>query len=92
VAQLLNAGARLDVQERQRGFSPLHLSALHGLSRLTRRLLRAGADLDLRDSLNRPPRAIAIEQGFIDIATELTQSLGRPDISMARFLGGRESG
>jgi len=85
---LLDAGARVDVQEDQRGFGPLHLAALHGLSQPARLLLRAGADLEMCDSLNRPPRVIAIAQGFIDIATELTQPLQRPDISMARFLSG----
>jgi len=89
VVQLLDAGARLDAQD-PHGWGPLHLAALHGLAHVVRRLAQAGADLELRDRLNRPPRAIAIERGFIDIATELTQTLNRPDISMARFLGGRE--
>jgi len=86
--QFLDAGSHLDVQD-YRGFGPLHLSAFHGLSHLTLHLLRAGADPELRDTRNRPPRAIAIERGFIDIATGLTQTLNRSDISMARFLNGR---
>jgi len=92
VAQLLNAGVQLDIQDRQSGFGPLHLAALHGLGHLARRLLQAGADLELRDHLKRPPRTIAIERGFIDIASELSQtfSFSRSDISMARFLDGRE--
>jgi len=90
LAQLLEAGSRIEVQERRHGYGPLHLSALHGLSRPTCRLLRAGADPELRDLQGRPARAIAIARGFIDIATELTQPLNRSDISMARFLNGRE--
>jgi len=91
--RLLGAEARLDVRENQHGFGPLHLTALHGLAHVTRRLLRAGADPELRDNTNRPPRTIAIERGFVDIATELTQTLsrtGNSSVSMARFLGGRE--
>jgi len=89
LTRLLDAGSRLGVQDRY-GFGPLHLTALHGLPRLTQRLLRAGADPDLRDAQNRPPRAIALARGFIDIASDLTPTLNRPGISMARFLGGRE--
>jgi len=88
LARLLEAGSRVDAQERRHGYGPLHLSALHGLSRLTHRLVRAGADPELRDAQDRPPRAIAIARGFIDIATELTHSLNRPGLSMARFLNG----
>jgi len=88
LARLLEAGSQVDVQEHRHGYGPLHLTALHGLSRLTHRLVRAGADPELRDAQDRPPRAIAIARGFIDIATELTHSLNRPDLSMARFLNG----
>ena len=54
VEQLLDEGASLDARD-PRGFGPLHLAALHGLLRMTRRLLRAGADPEARDGLNRPP-------------------------------------
>ena len=49
-------------------------------------LLRAGADPDLRDSLNRTPREIAVMRGFIDIAAEFQPATGPQDVSMARFL------
>ncbi|HZF98716.1 MAG TPA: ankyrin repeat domain-containing protein [Pseudoxanthomonas sp.] len=84
--RLLEEGVSLEVQD-PRGFGPLHLAALHGLLRVVRRLLRAGADPDLRDALNRTPREIAVMRGFIDVAAEFAPVLS--GASMARFL--RES-
>ncbi|WP_129136945.1 ankyrin repeat domain-containing protein [Luteimonas sp. YGD11-2] len=83
---LLDEGASLDAQD-PRGFGPLHLTALHGLLQLARRLLRAGADPGLRDALNRVPRDVAIMRGFVDVAAELAPShQAGGDVSMARFL------
>ncbi|HJW44897.1 MAG TPA: ankyrin repeat domain-containing protein, partial [Lysobacter sp.] len=88
--QLLDHDARLDAQD-PRGFGPLHLAALHGLVRVTQKLLRAGADPDQRDTLNRTPREIAVMRGFVDIAAELAPAPVGPgqDVSMARFLRDR---
>ncbi|RNF82357.1 ankyrin repeat domain-containing protein [Montanilutibacter psychrotolerans] len=82
---LLDHDARLDAQD-PRGFGPLHLAALHGLSRVVQWLLRAGANPDLRDTLNRSPREIAVMRGFVDIAAELSPASPGHDVSMARFL------
>jgi ankyrin repeat protein len=83
VERLLDEDVALDAQD-SRGFGPLHLAALHGLLRTTQRLLRAGCDPDLRDTLNRTPREIAVMRGFIDVAGEfLPPAAG---VSMARFL------
>ena len=63
---------------------------MHGLLRVTQKLLRAGADPSLRDSLNRTPREIAVMRGFVDIAAELAPAPspqgGGADVSMARYL------
>jgi len=83
---LLDEDASLDARD-PRGFGPLHLAALHGLLRLTRRLLRAGADPEARDALNRTPREIAVMRGFIDVAHEYVPSPA--GVSMARFLRDR---
>ena len=83
---LLDEEVALDVQD-PRGFGPLHLAALHGLVRVTQRLLRAGCDPNLRDALNRSPREIAVMRGFVDVAAEYVP--GATGVSMARFL--RES-
>src|SRR5688572_17943231 len=87
--QLLDHDARLDAQD-PRGFAPLHLAALHGLLRVTQKLLRAGADPAQRDTLNRTPREIAVMRGFVDIAAELAPAPspqgGGTDVSMARYL------
>ena len=86
--RLLDEGVSLDVQD-PRGFGPLHLAALHGLLRVVSRLLRAGADPELRDALNRTPREIAVMRGFIDVAAEFVPATPGAGASMARFLRDR---
>jgi len=84
VERLLDEDVSLDVRD-PRGFGPLHLAALHGLPLLVQRLMRAGADPDARDTLNRSPREIAVMRGFIDVAGEFEPRV--PGVSsMARFL------
>lgn len=84
VERLLDEAVSLEVRD-PRGFGPLHLAALHGLPLLVQRLMRAGADPDARDTLNRSPREIAVMRGFIDVAGEFEPRL--PGVSsMARFL------
>ncbi len=84
VERLLDEDVALDVRD-PRGFGPLHLAALHGLSTLVQCLKRAGADPDMRDALGRTPREIAVMRGFIDVAGEFEPAL--PGVaSMARFL------
>ncbi|QDH71330.1 ankyrin repeat domain-containing protein [Marilutibacter alkalisoli] len=85
---LLDHDAQLDVAD-PRGFGPLHLAALHGLSAVVQWLLRAGANPDLRDSLNRTPREIAVMRGFVDIAAEFAPPDASNSVSMARFLRDR---
>lgn len=82
---LIDHEASLDAAD-PRGFGPLHLAALHGLLRVVQFLLRAGADPDRRDSLNRTPREIAVMRGFIDIAAEFAPATPGQNVSMARFL------
>ena len=84
--RLLDEDIALDARD-PRGFGPLHLAALHGLLRVAQRLLRAGADPDLRDGLNRSPREVAIMRGFVDVASELTPGV-RPGSGtpIARYL------
>jgi hypothetical protein len=84
--RLLDEGVRLDARD-GRGFGPLHLAALHGLMRTAQALLRAGADANARDTLNRTPRDIAVMRGYVDLAAELVPSgTTPPQVSMARFL------
>ncbi|NYZ61150.1 ankyrin repeat domain-containing protein [Luteimonas deserti] len=82
---LLDEGVSLEARD-ARGFGPLHLTGLHGQLRLARRLLRAGADPDLRDALNRTPREIAVMRGFVDVAAEFAPAATADGVSMARFL------
>jgi uncharacterized protein len=86
VERLFDEDVRLDARD-LRGFGPLHLAALHGLSRVAQALLREGADLDQRDLLNRTPREIALMRGYVDVAAELAPTGNAPpQVSMARFL------
>lgn len=82
--RLLDETVSLDARD-PRGFGPLHLAALHGLLQIVQRLLRAGADPDLRDSLNRSAREIAVMRGFVDVAAEFVPATPG-GVSMARFL------
>lgn len=82
--RLLDENVALDARD-PRGFSPLHLAALHGLPGVVQRLLRAGADPNQRDALNRTPREIAVMRGFVDIAAEFAPA-PPGGVSMARFL------
>ncbi len=71
-----------------RGFTPLHLCALHGQLAALRRLIQAGADRDARDALNRRPQDIAVMRGFVDLASELEpgERVRAASPSLARFL------
>ncbi|MDQ3286999.1 MAG: ankyrin repeat domain-containing protein [Pseudomonadota bacterium] len=86
--RLTDHEARLDVQD-PRGFGPLHLAALHGLPRAVKWLMRAGANPDLRDTLNRTACEIAVMRGFVDIAAEFSPSPPAGTVSMARLLRDR---
>lgn len=81
--RLLENGALLDAQD-QRGFTALHWSAQHGLLPVVQRLLNAGAEPGLRDSLARSAAEVALTRGYVDIARELEGP--KPPPSMARFL------
>lgn len=82
---LLNENARLDARD-ARGYTPMHLAALHGLAQVVQRLLHAGADPRPRDALNRTPHDLALQRGYVDVAAEFepVRSLATP--SLARFL------
>jgi ankyrin repeat protein len=82
---LLNENARLDARD-ARGYTPMHLAALHGLALVVQRLLAAGADPRPLDALNRTPHDLALQRGYIDVAAEFepVRSLATP--SLARFL------
>lgn len=71
-----------------RGFTCLHLCALHGQLAALRRLIEAGANRDARDALNRRPQDIAVMRGFVDLAAELEpgERARSPSPSLARFL------
>jgi len=85
VERLLRVQADLAARD-ARGFTPLHLAALHGQFKVLRRLLEAGASREARDVLNRLPHDIAVMRGFVDIARELAPVTNAPPPSLARLL------
>lgn len=86
--RLLDEDASLDARD-PRGYGPLHLAGLHGLARVARALLRAGADPEQPDALDRTPRELALLRGYVDVAAELaptTRPAAARDVPLARFL------
>ncbi|MFH2079480.1 MAG: ankyrin repeat domain-containing protein [Pseudomonadota bacterium] len=86
--RLLAEGVALDAAD-QRGLTPLHLAAMHGLARVVQRLLREGADRNARDILGRTPHDLAVLRGFVDVAAEFEPGRAGPP-SLARFLRERD--
>lgn len=83
--RLLAEGVALDAAD-QRGLTPLHLAAMHGLPRVVQRLLREGADRQARDTLGRTPHDLAVLRGFVDVAAEFEPGRAAGPPSLARFL------
>ncbi len=81
--RLLAEDVDLEAQD-QRGFTALHLAAVHGLPRVVQRLLREGGNRQARDALGRTPHDMAVLRGFVDVASEFEPSRASP--SLARFL------
>ncbi|SFN55516.1 ankyrin repeat domain-containing protein [Dokdonella immobilis] len=67
---LIGKGAAVDTQD-QRGVSPLHACAMHGLLGVARLLKSHGAPIDQRDGLGRSAGEIAALLGYVDVAAEL---------------------
>ena len=64
-----------------RGFTALHHAAARGYSQLAVRLLRAGADKNLRDNLGRSAYDFAVMGGFAETADLLQDKPERIDIA-----------
>ena len=64
-----------------RGFTALHHAAARGYSQLVVRLLRAGADKNLRDNLGRSAYDFAVMGGFTETADLLQDKPERIDIA-----------
>ncbi len=81
---LLNEGVALEARD-HRGFTPMHLAALHGLGRVIQRLLAAGAERRPHDILGRTPYDLALKRGLMDVAAEF-EPLRSSAPPIARFL------
>ncbi|HEV2608067.1 MAG TPA: ankyrin repeat domain-containing protein [Xanthomonadaceae bacterium] len=81
---LLNENVSFEARD-HRGFTPMHLAALHGLGRVVQRLIAAGAERRPHDILGRTPYDIALLRGYVDIAAEF-EPLRSSAPPIARFL------
>jgi ankyrin repeat protein len=81
---LLNENVSLEARD-QRGFTPIHLAALHGLAKVVKRLIAAGAERRPQDALGRTPYDLALQRGYIDIAAEF-EPIRSSTPQIARFL------
>jgi len=70
VKVLLQRDAIVDIQD-QRGVSPLHACAMHGLLGCARALKARGARMDLGDLFGRSAGEVAALLGYVDVAAEL---------------------
>ncbi|MDR2011436.1 MAG: ankyrin repeat domain-containing protein [Rhodanobacter sp.] len=82
---LLQQGAKANTQD-QRGVSPLHACAMHGLLGCTRLLKSSGAMPDLTDHFGRTAADVAALIGYTDVAAELDGSTGVPPPSTRQTL------
>ena len=67
---LLQNAAAVDAQD-QRGITPLHACAVHGLLGCARALKARGARIEQVDLLGRTAGEVAAMLGYVDVATEL---------------------
>jgi ankyrin repeat protein len=68
-----------------RGFTAMHLAALHGMGRIVQRLFTAGAERRPHDILGRTPHDLAVKRGLMDVAAEF-EPLRSSAPPIARFL------
>ena len=59
------------IRSDERGITPLHACAMHGLLGCVRALKVHGARLEQTDLLGRTAGEVAAQLGYVDVATEL---------------------
>lgn len=77
---LLDYGADIDAQD-ERGVSPLHACAMHGLLAPAQQLLARGASRNLRDCLGRSAGDLAHLLGYSELAQQLGGATPMPSLA-----------
>jgi ankyrin repeat protein len=77
---LLDHGAELDAQD-ERGVSPLHACAIHGLLGPAQQLLARGASREALDCLGRRPGDLAQLLGYAELAQQLGGAAPVPSLA-----------
>ena len=80
---LLNENVSLEARD-HRGFTPMHMAALHGMVRVVQRLIAAGAERKPHDILGRTPYDLALKRGLMEVAAEF-EPLRSTSPPIARF-------
>ena len=72
-AAMLDHGASVDLQTSKKGTTALMHAAVHGHAAIVRRLLRAGADIKLRDADGRSALRFATEKGHAECVAAIKE-------------------
>lgn len=80
VIYLLSWGASMDEQDFDGGYTPLHLGAQQGYTRLVRKLLIRGADRHIKDSQNQLAVDIARANDFPKMVKMLEDKIGIQEV------------
>ncbi|CAM9200833.1 unnamed protein product [Hapterophycus canaliculatus] len=80
VTALLKAGARNDINVTfRKGESPLHIAAARGVENVSKVLMHAGANPNLKDHRGRTPLHVAAQEGHGGIVSDMLLKGARPD-------------
>ena len=78
---LIESGARVDLMESERHFTPLHAAAEIGDAEVARALIRARANVNIQSKFGNTPLHVAIQSNHIDLCRELLAAGARTDIA-----------
>ncbi|TYZ67798.1 hypothetical protein PybrP1_001786 [[Pythium] brassicae (nom. inval.)] len=67
------------------GWTPLHIACAYGLEALALKLIRAGADVNVMNSVKWTPLYEACHRGYSSIVRELLKAGARPDVICPEF-------
>ncbi len=90
VELLLNAGARMDTQSEDRGNSPLMDAVAGGHERIARRLVEAGANVNLQSKDGQTALVLAVGRNDVPLVDLLLKAHADPDINDKLGFSGRK--
>jgi len=88
VKVLIDFGAQVNSTSGVRGLTPLHACSMRGHVTVAKALLRAGADVTIRDRYGRRPVDWAAKRGYTELAHELRTAAGTSGGAAAKATAG----